>query len=42
MPSAETRSRDQQLATDVAAGQLDALAEEALRDLREGHTTLHR
>lgn len=29
---------DDQLAADVAAGRLDALANEALRDLREGRT----
>ena len=30
---------DQQLESDVAAGRLDALAEEALRDSREGRCT---
>lgn len=30
---------DRQLAADVAAGRLDALAEEALQDLREGRCT---
>ncbi len=30
---------DRQLEEDVAAGRLDALAEEALRDLREGRCT---
>ncbi len=30
---------DRQLEQDVAAGRLDALAEEALRDLREGRCT---
>ena len=30
---------DRQLEADVAAGRLDALAEEALRDLREGRCT---
>jgi hypothetical protein len=30
---------DHQLAQDVAAGRLDALADEALLDLREGRTT---
>lgn len=30
---------DKQFETDVAAGRLDALAEEALRDLREGRCT---
>jgi len=30
---------DHQVATDIAAGRLDALADEALRDLREGRTT---
>ncbi|MCI0460626.1 MAG: hypothetical protein L0Z62_27035 [Gemmataceae bacterium] len=29
---------DEQLERDVAAGKLDALAEEALRDLREGRS----
>ena len=28
---------DKQFEEDVAAGQLDALADEAIRDLREGH-----
>ena len=31
---------DQQLATDIAAGRLDALAEEALRDIHEGRATI--
>ncbi len=35
----DAQSWDQQLAADVAAGRLDALADEALRDLREGRTT---
>jgi hypothetical protein len=30
---------DQRFAADVAAGRLDALADEALRDLREGRCT---
>ena len=30
---------DRQIAEDVAAGRLDALADEALQDLREGRTT---
>ena len=30
---------DRQLEADVAAGRLDALAEEALKDLREGRCT---
>ena len=30
---------DKQFETDVTAGRLDALAEEALRDLREGRCT---
>ncbi|MFI5456484.1 MAG: hypothetical protein ACHRXM_13625 [Isosphaerales bacterium] len=30
---------DRQFEQDVAAGRLDELAEEALRDLREGHCT---
>ena len=30
---------DKQFETDVSAGRLDALAEEALRDLREGRCT---
>ncbi len=30
---------DRQIENDVAAGRLDALAEEALRDLREGRCT---
>lgn len=30
---------DRQLETDIAAGRLDELADEALRDLREGHCT---
>ena len=30
---------DKQLQNDVAAGRLDSLADEALRDLREGRTT---
>lgn len=30
---------DRRFAADVAAGRLDALADEALRDLREGRTT---
>jgi len=30
---------DRQFEEDVAAGRLDRLAEEALRDLREGHCT---
>ena len=30
---------DRQIEDDVAAGRLDALAEEALRDLREGRCT---
>ena len=30
---------DEQIANDVAAGRLDALAEEAIRDLREGRCT---
>ncbi len=30
---------DEQLETDVAAGRLDQLAEEALKDLREGRGT---
>jgi hypothetical protein len=30
---------DKQFETDVAAGRLDALAEEALRDFREGRCT---
>lgn len=30
---------DRQLAEDIAAGRLDALADEALQDLREGRTT---
>ncbi len=30
---------DRQFATDVAAGKLDHLADEALRDLREGRCT---
>lgn len=30
---------DEQFTTDVAAGRLDALADEALHDLREGRTT---
>ncbi len=30
---------DRQIEADVAAGRLDALAEEALRDLREGRCT---
>ncbi len=30
---------DHQIETDVAAGKLDALAEEALRELREGRCT---
>lgn len=30
---------DEQFEADVAAGRLDALAEEALRDLREGRCT---
>lgn len=42
IPSAEAQKWDQQLATDVAAGKLDALAEEALRDFREGRTTPRR
>ena len=42
IPSAEARKWDQQLADDVAAGKLDALAEEALRDFREGRTTPRR
>jgi hypothetical protein len=34
----ETRAWDRQFETDVAAGRLDALAEEALADLRAGRT----
>lgn len=35
----EAQRWDQQLETDLAAGRLDALAEEALRDLQAGRTT---
>ena len=31
---------DEQLATDVAEGRLDALADEALRDLKEGRCSV--
>lgn len=34
----EARRWDQQLEADVAAGRLDALADEALQDLHEGRT----
>jgi hypothetical protein len=34
----DERQWDQQLEADVAAGRLDDLAEEALRDLREGRS----
>lgn len=34
------QDRDRQLVVAVAAGRFDALADEALRDLREGRTTL--
>jgi len=35
----DAKAWDQEFEQDVAAGRLDALAEEALRDLREGHCT---
>jgi hypothetical protein len=35
----DTDAWDRQLETDAAAGRLDALAEEALQDLREGRCT---
>ncbi|MBT9099322.1 hypothetical protein KFZ76_16630 [Methylovulum psychrotolerans] len=35
----DAKAWDKQLEDDVAAGRLDALAEEALRDLREGRCT---
>ena len=35
----DARLWDQQFALDVAAGRLDHLAEEALKDLREGRCT---
>ena len=35
----DTASRDREFEEDVAAGRLDRLAEEALRDLREGRCT---
>jgi len=35
----DAESWDRQLEDDVAAGRLDGLAEEALRDLREGRCT---
>lgn len=34
----DARAWDQQIEDDVAAGRLDALADEALADLREGRT----
>jgi hypothetical protein len=35
----DAKAWDQEFEQDVAAGRLDALAEEALRDLREGRCT---
>ena len=35
----DTEAWDKQFEADVAAGRLDALAEEALQDLREGRCT---
>ena len=35
----DAQSWDRQFAADVAAGRLEGLATEALRDLREGRTT---
>ena len=35
----DAKAWDQEFERDVAAGRLDALAEEALRDLREGRCT---
>ena len=34
----DARRWDEQFAADATAGRLDALADEALRDLREGYT----
>ena len=42
IPPTEAQQWDQQLAADAAAGKLDSLAEEALRELREGRTTPRR